>query len=65
VKKQVYHLNLNKLQIRKSEIALLPGDPFRVVKIAALPLLCINTSDIHEQGFYIHFCVFPLFGKEG
>ena len=34
MKKQVYHLNLNKLQIRKSEIALLPGDPFRVVKIA-------------------------------
>ena len=34
MKKQVYHLNLNKRLIRKSEIALLPGDPFRVVKIA-------------------------------
>ena len=32
--KKAYHLNLQKSQVRNSRIALLPGDPFRVSKIA-------------------------------
>ena len=32
--KKSYHLNLQKSQIKNAKIALLPGDPFRVVKIA-------------------------------
>ena len=32
--KKAYHLDLQKSQIRNSKIALLPGDPFRVLKIA-------------------------------
>jgi len=32
--KKPYHLNLQKSQIKTAKIALLPGDPFRVVKIA-------------------------------
>jgi uridine phosphorylase len=32
--KKSYHLNLQKRQIKNAEIALLPGDPFRVAKIA-------------------------------
>lgn len=31
---KVYHLNLKKSQVRNSKIAILPGDPFRVLKIA-------------------------------
>lgn len=34
MKKKVQHLNLDKSQVRNSKIALLPGDPFRVLKIA-------------------------------
>lgn len=34
MRKKVYHLNLGKSQLRNSKIALLPGDPFRVLKIA-------------------------------
>ena len=32
--KKSYHLNLQKRQIKSAKIALLPGDPFRVAKIA-------------------------------
>ena len=32
--KKSYHLNLQKSQIKNTKIALLPGDPFRVEKIA-------------------------------
>jgi uridine phosphorylase len=34
VTKRTYHLDLQKSQIKNSKIALLPGDPFRVSKIA-------------------------------
>lgn len=34
MKKKVQHLNLEKGQLRNSKLALLPGDPFRVLKIA-------------------------------
>jgi uridine phosphorylase len=34
LRKKVYHLNLGKSKLRNSKIALLPGDPFRVLKIA-------------------------------
>jgi uridine phosphorylase len=34
VTKKAYHLNLQKSHVRNSKIALLPGDPFRVLKIA-------------------------------
>jgi len=32
--RKVYHLHLNRSQVRNSKIVLLPGDPFRVLKIA-------------------------------
>jgi len=32
--KKSYHLNLQKRQIKNAKIALLPGDPFRVARIA-------------------------------
>jgi len=34
LRKKVQHLNLEKSQLRNSKIAVLPGDPFRVLKIA-------------------------------
>jgi len=34
VTKKVYHLNLQKDHVKNSKIALLPGDPFRALKIA-------------------------------
>jgi hypothetical protein len=49
--KKSYHLKLQKNQIKSAKIALLPGDPFRVVKI--------------EKQITQHFGGYPPLWKRG